>query len=95
MDNNNIMDLAMGLSMASLLSKSMGNVLDSAMKQQYPGAIGEPNVFAMINGKKCGPYTPEDIARFMKEGTVNDDTYVWQAGMNDWMQIKNVIALKK
>ena len=52
MDNNNIFDLAMGLSMASMFSKTMENIMETSMKNQMPGTLGEPHIFALVNGAK-------------------------------------------
>ena len=95
MDNNNIFDLAMGLSMASLFSKTMGNIMETSMKNQMAGSIGEPHIFALVNGQKCGPYRTEEISSFLESGQMDGETYIWKAGMTDWKQIKDIVVPKK
>ncbi len=92
MDENNIMNLAMGLSMATTFSQIMGQTMQSAMAQQIPKPLGEPNVFALVDGQKCGPYSVENIAIFIDQGRMDGETLIWRAGMNDWMKIKDVIT---
>ena len=94
MDQNNIMELAMGLSMANIYTQAMNQAIQSAMQQQFPKPLGEPNVFALVDGKKCGPYTVNDIVSLLDAGSMNGETYIWKAGMADWMKIKDIVLKK-
>lgn len=94
MDNNNIFDLAMGLSMASMFSKTMENIVETSMKNQVAGSVGDPHIFALVNGQKCGPYRAEEISSFLESGKMDGETYIWKAGMTDWKQIKDIVASK-
>lgn len=42
--------------------------------------------FAMIDGRKCGPYTLDELA----DAGVRPDTYVWCKGMPDWQHAEEV-----
>lgn len=88
------MELALGLSMATIFSRTMGQVMDASMKQQMPEPLGGPNVFAMVNGKKCGPYAMKDLVSFLDSGQMDGETYIWQAGMVEWQQIKMIVGLQ-
>lgn len=81
----------MGLSMANIYTQAMNQAMQSAMQQQFPKPLGEPNVFALVDGKKCGPYTVNDIVSFLDAGSMNGETYIWKAGMADWMKIKDIV----
>lgn len=42
--------------------------------------------FAMIDGRRCGPYTLDELAA----AGVSPDTYVWCKGMADWEKAEDV-----
>ena len=42
--------------------------------------------FAMIDGRRCGPYTLEQLP----DAGVTPQTYVWCKGMDDWQQAADV-----
>lgn len=88
MDENDIMGFAMSLSMASALSRVMGQTMQTAVAPQ----VAKPDIFILVDGKKYGPYTMENITSFIREGNVTGETCIWKPGMSDWVKIKDLIS---
>lgn len=98
----NIMELAMGLSMASLFSQAMGNSLRTGMSQcNHPTSLGASTfdqikqietryLHAIIDGQQCGPYTLKEFVDLIQQSRITPDTYVWKQGMPDWALAKDV-----
>ena len=47
------------------------------------------------NDGKAGPVDEATIASFLQNGSLNEKSYVWKKGFDDWVQIVNVPELHK
>jgi hypothetical protein len=36
------------------------------------------------DGQRIGPYSENDIFKFIASGLINNQTYLWKTGMSDW-----------
>jgi len=85
------MGFAMAQSFGNALSKDLGASSQQTSSQQAPPPIPEiEHYYIVSNGKKAGPFNMAAIAENIKNGTINADTFVWKAGMNDWQPAKEV-----
>ena len=41
------------------------------------------------NNDTKGPFTEEEMKTFIDDGTINGNSYVWKAGMEDWKKLKD------
>jgi hypothetical protein len=46
------------------------------------------------DGQRIGPYSENDIARFISAGQINNQTYLWKTGMNDWAFAEHFLEFK-
>jgi predicted Zn finger-like uncharacterized protein len=47
----------------------------------------------VVDGQQQGPYTANQILEFQKAGSLNNESYVWQEGFDDWKPILDVPEL--
>lgn len=45
------------------------------------------------DGESLGPFTVAELAARVQEGTVNDESFVWREGLDDWKAAREVDAL--
>ena len=39
------------------------------------------------NGQQYGPYTPEELASYLQQGSISDGDWAWHEGLANWVQI--------
>lgn len=44
------------------------------------------------NGQELGPYSPEDIRRFLTDGALVPDDWAWHDGLSDWTPLQQIIS---
>jgi predicted Zn finger-like uncharacterized protein len=54
---------------------------------------GEPIWHVVINGDQAGPYSPDQLAEMLANGTVDWDAYVWTEGFDNWVPMRDVETL--
>jgi hypothetical protein len=47
------------------------------------------------DGENFGPYTTNQIKEYLKDGTLIDTDLAWHNGCNEWVPLRNAIALLK
>ena len=50
------------------------------------------NIFIYRNGTKDGPYTLQEIKKYLTNGTFNETNLAWYEGCSDWLPLKDVIT---
>ncbi|MEK6705309.1 MAG: GYF domain-containing protein [Bdellovibrionota bacterium] len=50
--------------------------------------------FVYQNDTQHGPFSGDEIARFLKSGRINKRTYIWADGMTNWEALERVPQLK-
>lgn len=62
--------------------------------QRTPDKV-EPKVwFLYFNDSQFGPFSRDEIRRFLKVGKINDRVHAWKDGMSDWERIHSLPELK-
>lgn len=62
----------------------------SIFDQDDPSAVW----FALIDDEQEGPYTAEQIQGLLSDGTMDEATYVWKEGFEDWLPLNEVPELQ-
>lgn len=59
------------------------------------GGIGEelPIWYVIINGEQQGPFTQSKIIDMRKDNSINDESYCWRDGLEDWQPLSNIEEL--
>ena len=52
--------------------------------------MSESNFYVAQDGEQLGRYSPQDLARWLLDGTFNGTEVVWRDGMKDWEPIRSV-----
>ena len=42
-------------------------------------------VYVLVNGQQAGPFTKTELSQLVKNGTLQSETLVWEAGMTAWV----------
>lgn len=89
---NNMVEFAMGISMASLFTKAMSNAFDNTQRLMNNNELScaQKYIYAIVEGAQSGPYSLFDVVDMIKSGTITPETYLWKAGMPQWMLAKNI-----
>ena len=53
-------------------------------------AQGQRYIYAVFDGRSCGPFSLQELTSMIRDGRVTAETYLWKAGMPDWMKAKDV-----
>tara|TARA_R110002072_G_scaffold22615_1_gene79285 strand:+ start:104852 stop:105991 length:1140 start_codon:yes stop_codon:yes gene_type:complete len=96
----------MGMGMGFVLAQQMGGMMSPQMggQQQMPmqpqaGAMPPPmpaavQYFYAANGQQAGPVGYDQLKALFANRTINKDTLVWKAGMQNWVALNEVEELK-
>lgn len=88
---DNMVEMAMGLSMASLFSQAMNSAFANSTRIQHdPLNTPAKYLYAIIDGEQKGPYSPGEIMAFIHAGSVTPETYMWKPGMPEWKRAKEI-----
>lgn len=63
---------------------------DSAPAADQPAADAEPIWYVVIGREQVGPLTDGDLEGRLGTGEVTGDSFVWQEGFSDWVQLRTV-----
>ena len=85
----------MGLSMATVFARAMGNMMEHSMAQveRANAPLGDPSfapgqistqayIHAIMDGRQQGPFTLSQILSFIREGRITAETYMWKPGVD-------------
>lgn len=50
------------------------------------------NIYLLIEGKKEGPYTEEQVRQSLAEGLIPSDLLAWHEGLPDWVQVAGLVG---
>lgn len=87
-----MLNLAMGLSMASLFAQAMGSTIRTLNQAvQSPTNMQPPRyIYAIIQGKQVGPLSLGEFYEQIRMKTITPDTYIWKVGMLEWRLARDV-----
>lgn len=88
---DHMVEMAMGLSMASLFSQALNSAFaNSTAQQQAPLNTPAKYIYAILDGKQQGPFSPGEIVAFIQSGHLTRETYMWKPGMPEWKLAKDI-----
>lgn len=94
---DNMMGMAMGLSMASVFTRVMERTMENSItpntnRGAYENLLaqGQRYIYAVVDGRSCGPLSLQELTSMIRDGRVTAETYIWKAGMPDWLKAKDV-----
>ncbi len=88
---NNMVEMATGLSMASLFTQAMNSAFTNTVYQQNsPLNTPAKYLYAIINGQQAGPFSPGEILVQIQAGNITPETYMWKPGMMEWKFAKDI-----
>lgn len=87
-----MMEMAMGLSMASLFQQAMSTSQQTLIKELNPAHAPEPPryIYAVIEGQQQGPFSLGEVVEYIRKGTITPQTYIWKQGMQNWLPAEQV-----
>lgn len=82
----------MGLSMGNLFSKAVGAAYQNTEAMLADKQLNTPAkyLYAIINGKQEGPYSPGEVMVLIQSGSITPETYMWKPGMPEWKLAKEI-----
>jgi len=87
----NMVNMAMGLSMASFFAQVIGKTNDNMLKSMdLGGSVPQRYIYAMIDGRQQGPFSLGELAEHIRSGAVTPETYIWKVGMREWKPAREV-----
>lgn len=88
---NNMVEFAMGISMASLFANAMNSAYTNSMRLNNDQAIAPPKyIHVVVNGKTRGPLSLGEVISMVQSGDITPDTYMWKPGMPEWKPAKDI-----
>lgn len=71
-------------------AQSMDSAIASQLGGGAPAQQEEPQWHVAIDGEQRGPYTDQQIRDMLKNGNIDEETYLWRDGFEDWRTLKEV-----
>lgn len=89
---NNLLELAMGLSMTSLFQQTMKITQENLNQQLDPNYTPAPPryIYAIIEGRQQGPFSLGEVVEYIRKGAITPKTYIWKQGMQNWLPAEQV-----
>lgn len=74
---------------------SMFKAVSKMMQPQQAPGQGKMQVYVAVNGQTTGPFTKTELIQLVKSGTLTAETWVWEAGMANWVAAASVPHVSK
>lgn len=89
---DNMMEMAMGLSMTSLFQQVMTTSYKNLNNQLDPAYTPPPPryIYAIIDGTQQGPFSIGEVMEYIRRGAITPQTYIWKQGMPNWLPAEQV-----
>ena len=82
-----------GIAMANEISKSFGNSNASSSSGATPPPPPSAKPYYIVkDGKANGPHKLSDIQKMIEYGQLNENSFIWQEGMDGWEKLKDVLG---
>jgi len=87
----------MGLIIGQQMAQSMANNMNSQQTHQQqqssmpPPPPHQSKWYIAKNGETKGPYSENDLKNLISSGEVDESTYVWKEGFENWKKAKEAI----
>lgn len=94
-DDNSLFDkmveMGMGMAMASQIPKMMNQAMPDA-GGQTPPPIGQAGlqIYVGINGTQAGPFNEQELIALVQKKTLTAQSLVWKKGMRAWAPASQV-----
>ena len=49
----------------------------------------------VVEGEQQGPYTTAQIAEYVQAGSLENESFIWKEGFNDWLPISSVEEIQR
>ena len=88
-----------GIAMGGAVGQNIAGMMNSAMSpMSKPVAVPPPVPTSMyhvvVNGEATGPFDMAALRNLAASGKLMSDSYVWTAGMSDWVRAENISELQ-
>jgi len=80
-----ITSLATGIAMAKEVSQALNQNQSTPTPPPIPAQV---QYFIVKNQKATGPYTKDDIASMLLNGELNESSFIWREGLENWQKLK-------
>lgn len=89
---NNMVELAMGLSMASLFTQAMSSTMNNTARMLNNDQVANAPryIHAIVGGQQKGPFTVGEITAMIQSGDITPKTYMWKPGMPEWKHAEEI-----
>ena len=74
---------------------SMFKAVSKMMQPQQAPGQGRMQVYVAVNGQTTGPFTKTELIQLVKSGTLTGETWVWEAGMANWVAAASLPHVSK
>ena len=74
---------------------SMFKAVSKMMQPQQAPRQGKMQVYVAVNGQTTGPFTKTELIQLVKSGTLTAETWVWEAGMANWVAAASLPHVSK
>lgn len=74
---------------------SMFKAVSKMMQPQQAPGQGKMQVYVAVNGQTTGPFTKTELIQLVKSGTLTAETWVWEAGMANWVAAASLPHVNK
>ena len=87
--------MGMGFAMANKLGQTL-NPPPAAEAPQSPPPIPElPQYYIVVDGKRAGPYEPDELVEQAENGSLTRKSLVWRGGMRKWRKASELDEIEE
>ena len=86
---SDMVGMGAGMAMGQQMANSM-NTNNTSTPPALPNQIAQ--YFIAIEGKEEGPYSLEEVEKYLLSGKIKKETLLWTQGMKDWEKAENIFS---
>lgn len=84
-----LLELGMSMSIAQQMMQTMNHAMSNMQSPRFSN-LNVPlpvqvQFYALVNEIPQGPFTEEEIKKYITEGKINSSTLMWKNGLPGWM----------
>lgn len=83
-----------GMAVGSSIGQNIAGAMSGIMqKKETPPPVPSIEYHVVLNGKTEGPFNTDQLKVMVENGTLTADSFVWKAGMKDWVRASDEPAI--
>lgn len=93
-----LVEFGMSMAVAQQMMQTMNHAMQNLRTQDFQSALQPSSAaafYVMIDNKPAGPFTEQELSVLVKDNKIDQQTFVWKAGLPGWLMAEQMPEVLK